>query len=157
MRIDLTRFVPLGLDGKKEGQWILLGWTASALMAAVHFSNQYTDALSRLYVHGLGSRRLIPGAQMAPFSRLVLGCDLGFSLMCIAMVLLGVYHYYYHTQEAKSIYLMRRLPRKEELHIRCLSLPVVGAAGGLALLGLLTVLFFGIYNTCTPAQCLLRR
>ena len=157
MRIDLNRFVPLGMEGNKEGQWILTGWIVSACGAVLNFSNQYTDALSRLYVHGWGSRRLIDGAVMTPFSRLMQGCEVGFMLMGVAMAMLGVYHYFYHSQGSKSIYLMWRLPRREELHIRCLAMPVAGALGGLALLGLLTVLFFVIYNTCTPAQCLLRR
>lgn len=154
MRIDFDRFVPLGLDGKNESQWILAGLIVSALSALINFSNQYTDALSRLYVYGLGTKRLIPGAVMAPFYQTVMGCEVGFTLVCLAMALLAVYHYHYHTQGSKSIYLMRRLPRSWELHMRCLGLPVLGAAGAMASLGLLTVFFYLIYRFCTPAQCL---
>ena len=154
MKIDLSRFVPLGLEGEKEGQWILLGWGISALAAMIQFANQYHDALSRLYNHMLGGRRLIQGAVMTPFSELVLGCEFGFVLMCLGLALLAVYHYHYHTQSSKPIYLMRRLPNSWELHIRCLGMPVMGAVGALAILGLLTILFFVIYLRCTPEQCL---
>lgn len=154
MKIDLSRFVPLGLDAQKEKQWIFLGWGVSAIAALINFANHYTDALSRLYNHMLGGRRLLRGAVIAPFSELVLGCEFGFVLMCLAMFLLGVYHYHYHSRESKAIYLMRRLPSAWELHIRCLGMPVTGAVGSMAILGLLTIVFFFIYRTCTPAQCL---
>ena len=154
MKIDLSRFVPLGLDGEKEKQWIFLGWGLSSFIAVLHFMNQFNDALSRLYNHMLGGRRLIQGAVMAPFSELVLGCEFGFVLMCLALCLLALYHYRCHSIDSKSIYLMRRLPRAEELHIRCLGLPVMGAAGAMAILGLLTVLFYIVYRRVTPAQCL---
>ena len=154
MKIDLSRFAPLGLDGNREWHWILSGWIVAGISAILNFSNQYTDALSWLYLYGMGSKKLISGAVMEPFSRLVLGCDVGFSLVCLAMVLLGIYHYYYHNQSSKPIYLMRRLPSSWELHIRCLGIPVMGAVGAMAILGVLTVVFYLIYYFCTPAQCL---
>ena len=154
MKIDLSRFAPLGLDAGRQWQWILTGWIAAALSAMLNFANQYTDALARLYVYGLGSKKLISGAVMAPFSRLVLDCDLGFSLVCLAMVLLGIYHYHYHTRDSKPIYLMRRLPSSWELHIRCLGIPFLGVVGAMAILGVLSVVFYLIYYFCTPAQCL---
>lgn len=154
MKIDLNRFVPLGLDGYNEGKWILSGMIVAGLAAIVNFANQYTDALSRLYHYSVGIKKLIPGAQMEAFTRLVMGCDVGFSLLCVAMVLLGVYHYSYHSKGSKAIYLMRRLPRYWELHLRCLGLPVAGAVGAMSMLGLLTMLFYLVYRFCTPVQCL---
>ena len=153
MRIDLSRLAPLGLDGKKEGQWIVTGWVLAGLMAAIEFSNQYTDALARLYLYG-GSIKLIPGAVMTEFSLLVMGCEFGFVLLGLALGLLAVYHYSYHSQGSKPVYLMRRLPKPWELHIRCLGMPLAGIAGGLALLGLECVLFYCVYRSCTPVQCL---
>lgn len=154
MKTDLNRFVPLGLDGKAEGKWILTGLAVAGVTAVVIFGNQYSDALSQLYRYSIGTKKLISGAVMTDFSEIVMGCEVGFSLVCLAMVLLGVYHYFYHTQESKSIYLMCRLPSRWELHIRCLGLPAAGAVGSMALLGLLTILFYLIYYFCTPAQCL---
>ena len=154
MKIDLSRFAPLGLDAEREKHWIFLGWGISAIAALINFANHYTDAHSRLYNHMLGGRRLLQGAVMAPFSELILGCEFGFVLMCLALGMLAVYHYHYHSQNSKPIYLMRRLPRATELHIRCLGLPVGSAMGAMALLGLMTILFYIIYITCTPAQCL---
>lgn len=154
MKIDLSRFAPLGLDANREWQWLLTGWIVAGISAILNFSNQYTDALSRLYLYGLGTRTLIAGRRIEAFSRLVLGCDVGFSLVCLAMVLLGIYHYHYHSQDSKPIYLMRRLPSSWELHIRCLGIPVMGAVGAMAILGVLTVAFYLIYYFCTPAQCL---
>lgn len=154
MKIDLNRFAPLGLDGHKEGQWILSGVIVAGLSAIVNFGNQYTDALSQLYRRGMWQKTLIEGAVMTDFTQLLMGCEVGFLLVVLAMVLLGIYHYHYHTQGSKSVYLMRRLPRPWELHIRCLGLPAAGAVGSMAVLGLLSVLFYLIYRFCTPAQCL---
>ena len=154
MKINLNRFVPLGIDGVTEGKWILTGLGASAIAALVNFSVRYSDAHAQLYRQGMGMKKLIPGRVIASFPQILLGCDIGFILLCIAMVMLAAYHYTYHSQGSKAIYLMRRLPSRFELHIRCLGLPVAGAVSAMALLGLLTVLFYLIYYFCTPAQCL---
>lgn len=155
MKIDLSRYVPLGLDGRKEANWLLAGLGGAALAAFIRFFVAYFDALGSLYQHKLGGgRQLIPGAVMTGFSQLMLGCELGFLLICLAMAALAAYHYYYHTLGSKPIYLMRRLPQHWELHKRCLGIPVTGALGAMALLGCLSILFYLIYRFCTPAQCL---
>lgn len=155
MRIDFSRWVPLGLNGKKEAQWLAAGMGCAALAATIRFLGQYFNALDQLYrtVPG-GGRILNPQAVMTDFPVLMVGCELGFLLVCLAMVVLSAYHYYYHTLGSRPIYLMRRLPRRWELHRRCLSLPAAGAVGSMAVLGGLSALFYLIYRFCTPAQCL---
>lgn len=155
MRIDFSRYVPLGLNGKKEAQWLAAGIGCAALIAVIRFLGQYFHALDHLYriVPEVG-RQLIPWAVMTDFSELIVGCELGFLLICLAMVALSAYHYYYHTLGSKPIYLMRRLPRHWELHRRCLTLPAAGVVSSMAVLGALSALFYLIYRFCTPAQCL---
>lgn len=59
-------------------------------------------------------------------------------------------------QGSKSIYLMRRLPDRWELHRQCLTLPLLSILAGLLLVGLLLPLFFWVYTAAIPDQCLPR-
>ena len=155
MRIDWTSLAPVGVDGKRELKWLLAGLTVAAVYSVYEFCAHYFGALDALYYHGAATRMgLIPGAVMADFSGLMVGCDGLFSLVCLVMPFLAVYHYMYHYQGAKAIYLMRRLPDGMELHRRCLTIPVAGLTAALALLGLLGIIFYLVYIHCTPAQCL---
>ena len=159
MRIDWNRWAPVGLDGGKEIKWIGFGLGFGALVAVITFFDHYYDALEKLYWNMPASlagmeRKPIPGAVMTPFAELLRGCETVFALVCAVMPFLAAYHYLHHRRGAKSIYLMRRLPRRWELHRRCLSLPALGLVSALGLLGLLGIVFYMIYLLCTPAQCL---
>lgn len=155
MRIDLSRHVPLGLNGKKEIQYLAAGLGIAAAWSVIDFAKEYTDALAMLYGHRAGgSRVLIPGQIIGDFEPMLAGGSVLFSLICLAMALLAGYHYAYHFQGSKSVYLMRRLPGRYELPHRCFAIPAAGAVGAMALLGLLTVCYYAVYLLCTPAQCL---
>ena len=49
---------------------------------------------------------------------------------------------------------MRRLPERWELHLRCLTVPVVGVLGAMSLQGILGIFYYLIYIFVTPRQCL---
>ena len=59
-------------------------------------------------------------------------------------------HYNYHYQGSKSIYMMKRLPKKSELWRRCLVLPVTLALTSEAAAMILRLLFFAYYMIRTP-------
>ena len=73
---------------------------------------------------------------------------------CVELVFTVVYFYFYHYQDSRSIYTMKRLPDRWELWRRCLTLPfwTVIISGVLVLL--LTGVYYLIYLKCTPAGCL---
>ena len=73
----------------------------------------------------------------------------------LCLVLLAAYHYAYHRQGSKSIYLMRRLPSKLELHRRCLTLPIAGILIALLTAFLLLLIYYAVYMNVTPAECLM--
>lgn len=155
MKIDWKRYAPVGLDAGNEIRWLGAGLLVASLSSILIFSNQYSDALAWLYYRSAGMLHVLkPDAVMTGFYELILGCDVVFSLICLVMPLLAAYHYWYHYQGSKSIYLMRRLPQREELHRRCLSIPAAGLIGSLALQGLLGVIYYLVYILCTPEQCL---
>jgi len=152
----LEKYTPPGITFKSRLNYILwylgiaIGWSWTYLI-------KYVTARSNLYEYALSGMVLRRGAVMPKFSVLVQdGVDSrygfwGFYLLMLAIIVANYLHYY---QGSKSIYLMRRLPDRWEIHRRNVILPllamVVGALTHLAL----WMLYYGIYLTCTPAQCL---
>ena len=154
MKQWLERCVPLDCDGETESKWILTGMVVSFLMN-FRFLIAYLSARSRLFPYVNGRKVFWEGAKIEPFGSL-----LGFSLWgCLlgaaAMVVLAAWHYSVHYRGTKSIYTMRRLPDRWELHRRCLTVPALGAAAFLLEAALLWGIDFAIYRLATPAQALL--
>ena len=153
MKSELSRWVPPGLNARQELQWIAAGLLLSTLWSLSFFLS-LRSAWASLYREGLNGRELIPDAQMADFAD-VMGRSLaGFGIMACCLLALAVWHYASHYQGGRSIYLMRRLPSRWELHRRCLALPLAAAlVCGLTALTLLLV-YFAAYLAVTPEECL---
>lgn len=153
MRERLQRMLPLGLDPMQEVRWVARGLLLSAVVS-LRFLFAYTGAYRALF-RTVGRRRvLIPGAVMPPFGQLVGWSFAGFLLLAAAMAVLAVWHWLYHYQDSRSIYLMRRLRNRRELWRRCLAMPALGAAASLLAAGLLLLMDYGIYRIATPEACL---
>lgn len=146
-KIDISSYLPMGFPVKPEKRIYLWSY-GLAFLNSLRFLLRYTDELSNL-------RRAI--RRNHPFTMPTFGSlladlhpGLGFLLAALAILSCGLWHYTYHYQGSKSIYLMRRLPNRRELLRRCLPLPLLGAALAL-LLGILTLaLFYILYMTATP-------
>ena len=150
----MDRNTPLGFpwDGTiKLTVWALLFSFLWSLSFFVAYDNRY-DWLFHNY--GNGQRILKEGVTMMPFSEIIDGRMTGFWVVVLVMVALAVSHYSYHQQGSKSIYLMKRLPKKSELWRRCLALPVVLATGSIMIAMVLRVIYFAFYMMKTPDQCL---
>ena len=154
-RIDWDRWVPAGVDGRGTFRGVawLLG-AAMGLTLSVPF--RYIALRGELYDWtGTGERVLIPERVMAPFYEVLGGALWGFGILALCLAALAVRQYLFHWQGgSRSIYLMRRLPDRWELHRRCLTLPALGAAGGVLAAGALVLLYYGLYRLATPAECL---
>lgn len=150
----LSGFFPPGFAWKQEIQWDIAGLILSFLYSLFVFGTRFSRNLERLYVPGSAPKILLEGAQMTDFIRIFHGCLLGFFILMFWCVPQTVLHYRYHYQGSKSIYLMRRLPCRGELHKRCVAAP----AAVLLLTGfaafVTTLLFFGIYHLLTPDTAL---
>ena len=154
MKPDLSRFVPAGIDAVQEGKWVLKGLGCSAGFSFLLFIIRCSRARGDLFTTRLGKRVLIEGAVMSGF-RDVLGIAFaGFAVLALAMLALAAYHYVYHRIGSRSIYLMRRLPDRSELHRRCLALPAAGIVCCVCAAFLLLCIYYWIYIAMTPAQCL---
>jgi amino acid transporter len=91
---------------------------------------------------------------MTDFYAILGGALYGFLILALCMPALILYHYAYHYQGSKNIYLMRRLPNRWELHKRCVTLPLLAALICLLSVLVLLCIYLGIYMTATPRECL---
>lgn len=150
--MKLDRFLPLGMEKKPVFRW-LGGGAILGIVFDIFFHANYNHARKELYRLDKW-QELIPGAMIPPFSSL-LGYSLyGCVIAMLSMIPLAIYFWSFHYQSSKSIYTMRRLPRRRELFLRCVTVPTLGVLlFSLELLALL-LLNFAIYWYCTPEQCL---
>ncbi len=154
----ISNYLPAGWDWDNLRFGLGLGHLASTV-PLVSFLTRYGEAKDSLYEHylvnGKWIKELVPSRVMPAFSRLVLGFPLlGFWVFFLCMALQVARHYRYHTQGAMSIYLMKRLPDRWELHRRCWTVPVLASLGELALMGLMVFLCWLLYRYATPEGCL---
>ncbi len=149
----LETYAPPGLDiAKERASWVLC--MVASTCWCMRFVGRYWDYRSRLF-EIRGSRKiLLEGAKMPNFEFLTKDLFEVFGVVLIFCGLVIVYHYYYHYQGSKMMYLMRRLPNKWEVHIRCFTLPVIAGVVSIIYMLLLRLLFYAIYYWCTPIQCL---
>ena len=154
MKIDLSRQVPPGLPLAHHGRLAAIGGAAAALYSG-SFLFRYAAAYNALYIWSRGERKLVENAMMPSFIRLIDGAFLGFAVLAVCILAMVIYHYAYHYQGSKSIYLMRRLPSRWELHRRCWTLPVLELLGCLAGVLVLLLAYFAVYQCFTPTQCLM--
>ena len=155
-RLDLSRLLPPGYEGEKEWNTALWGVAVAAFLALVGFLARAGDARSDLfYIPYEGAERILyADAVMADFSWVVGGSLLWLRVEQLYALLLTIPHYRYFYKGSKSIYLMRRLPSRWELHKRCLALPLLAVILASAVALLLKCLFFVLYLLFTPGGCL---
>ncbi len=157
MKLDLSRHAPPGINLGSEKTAFFWGlglstcWSFSFL---VSFSNAYSN-LFEPKSFGSSETVLRDGAIMENFRKLLGSSLLGFAILAVVMLALVIYHYAYHRQGSKSIYLMRRLPKRFELHRRCWTLPIVSVLICAAAAFILLCIYYWIYMAITPDVCLM--
>lgn len=140
--LDPARHVPPGFKLQEEKAVFTVLFLSSVLWAVCSFGTRLQSSLRHCLRYN--------GEMMEDFY-LVLGNALFvFPIAMVCMLALAVMHYAYHYSGSRSIYLMRRLPNRWELHRRCLTLPVLGAVGFTVLGIALLFAFFGIYMLIVP-------
>ncbi len=154
LKAVLERCAPLGIDLNAELRWLAVGGIANTVASAFQFLGSYVTSRRALYLWDGGSRILNPRGVMPDFA-CILGRSLnGFLVLGVFMVAIAGYHYAYHFHGSKSIYLMRRLPKRLELARRCLTLPLLGIVACILSAFILLLIYFGIYMAFTPSVCL---
>ncbi len=153
MRLEPADYAPPGVDYQRE-----LKWSAYGLVAAFAYSLSFFIAYSRqyqlLYTWDGVVKILRAGAVMPDFMDILDTSLVGFVILAVCMLAMLGYHYAYHYQGSRSIYLMKRLPNRFELWRRCAALPAAAALCSLLTALLLLFIYFGLYMAITPKQCL---
>ena len=151
-KIDMKRYLPLGVPMDKVLSYFGLGLIAASLVS-LQFVARYSKALDALYYWQNQKRVLRPGAVITPFFSLIPhllgllradGCHGrgGGGLLFLAL-----------PPEPQHLH-HAALPHAEELPRRCLAAPLAGVILSLLTMAILTALYYLIYRCATPAQCL---
>ena len=153
MKSKLVKYAPPGYDYQFDKTFYFVG-----LGVATAFSFSYLirfgEAKGELYTYHLGEKELIPGAIMPDFIDIFRGSLWGYLVLAFAMLLLIAFRYASYYQNSKSIYLMKRLPDKFEMHRRCIVVPVITAISCMLVAFLVLLLYLGHYMLFTPDACL---
>lgn len=148
----LSRLVPPGFPLRFELQFFLTGLVGSVLYSGLYLLRLY-HAWQNLFAYGVDNGYVLRSdAEMRPFADLLEDSLSWFAVLAVMAAVFAVWHYVYHRQGAKSIYLMRRLPDGWVLHRRCLALPVLELAACAVCALALFWLYFGLYVWVTPDQ-----
>ena len=152
----MEKYTPPGIVFTKQLTLCLTGISA-AFGWSWSFLVKYLTVRSELFERTMLGLVIRDGAVMQDFWKLMredMDSLDGFLVFYLVMLGLIVYHYLYYYQGSKSIYLMRRLPNRWEMHRRNMALPFMAIVLGFLAEILVVLLYYGIYMTCTPAQCL---
>lgn len=91
-----------------------------------------------------------PGRMMPDYHAIASGWLVLFPAIALSMPLLAAWFYVQHWQDSRSIYTMRRLPDRWELHRRCLTVPAATALLALLAGFVLLMLDYLFYLAAAP-------
>ena len=144
----LARWVPPGFPLKRE--LTFYGWAAVfSLLWSLGYLGWLTDAKAILFSPETGELMPIMASDFLPlvtYSR----CLLLYKLALLLPLVFLLWHYTYHYQGSRSVYLMRRLPDPREFRRRCLTLPLAALACFILLAAATVLLYFGLYCLVMP-------
>lgn len=153
MKNKISRFLPLGVDAHS----FLVGFgvcLAASVLYSFLFLGRLANAYGELFYVDISGKHIFEGALMPDFVELLKGTLSVFWLTGVAVMLSAVFLYATHFQGSKSIYLMRRLPKKNELFFRCVPLPVLAGMLIWLMAIVMLLLYFVLYLKVTPSECL---
>ncbi|MBE6774651.1 MAG: hypothetical protein E7543_00495 [Ruminococcaceae bacterium] len=150
MTDKIRKIIPVGYKPEKE-LWISASVISIAVVRALLYFLSYYTAYNNLFHDYGGKKILLEGAAMPDFCSII--ADGTFDVFKIAififLAMIGM-NYSYHYRDSKSIYTMKRLPDKYELHVRCIALPAIAITTCIFLSFILLMLFYAHYMTVTP-------
>ena len=156
MEKRLERLYPPGYEWREE-------LISAAILAGLAFfiSWQYLFRLDRMrrnfYVsNSMGERILRPDAAAESFAALVQGSFFGFFLPLAFLAAMAIWHYVCYWRRTKSIYVMRRLPKRGVVFASCVTGPVLCAAVLTFFMTALWGVYLGMYWLAVPAECMPR-
>ena len=154
-RLDLEKYAPPGANFKQQKDFFITGNIIS-LLGSLYFFVEYFNEYQKLFDYDGEKNVLIEGLKMPDFPLILDKFLVGFLIMAVCMMFYVFFYYiYYYQNGSKSIYLMKRLPKRFEIHKRAWILPLFYTALCLTIGFLLAVFYLCFYLIVTPQDCLL--
>ena len=150
----LERIMPPGASLRPVGETFFWGLAAASVYSWIFLARLANERDKLFYTDMFGDEHLIENAVMPDFVYLIQGCLLLFYILAAVMLVFIVFNYMYYRRGTKSIYTMRRLPNKWEIHKRSIILPVLAALAVLAAAFVTLMIHYGWYMLITPDECL---
>lgn len=155
----LEKLFPPGYEYKGELWLAGLLWGGAAGVSVLRFALGLYVAVGKLYqnLSHMDYRKVLrEGARVEAYAELV---EWYWALWIPAILFLAampLYHYFYYYRDTRSIYVMRRLPRRGITFKSCVRGPALGVVIVLVTAVLLYLLYYGIYCLGVPAECMPR-
>ena len=149
----LARYLPLGLDTKATFQRICVVFDIAFLFTLPAPLCIYAQYNNLFYKEG-GKKIFYKDTMMPMFSEIILPWFLLFGVILLGCIIAIVTFYLYHRQGSMSIYTMRRLPDRWDLHRRCLTVPLLSALLAIVIAALLMALYYAFYCWLVPFRCI---
>lgn len=151
----IIRFSPPGAECKSEIRLYIIGNIISFTVSLMFFVS-YVYERSKIYDYDRFLKKYIlnESSTMTDFNEIMGGYLLGFVLLAAVMLSFIIFRYSYYRQGSKSIYLMKRLPNRTEMHKRAVPIPVLAALSCLVYAFVLRLIYFIFYLILTPNKCL---
>ena len=149
----LSRIIPPGISLRAHGYALVIG-NLVCLLFSSSFVGKLMSAYEKLYRFSGGKKVLVEGAVMPRFGTLLGEGSLLFFLLSAVLFLLCIYHYTYYFRGSKSIYLMKRLPKRGVILKQVFLFPL--CLSGVTLLFCFFVhgVYLAVYFLVTPDGCL---
>ena len=151
----LERSFPPGFSYRSEIKPCIIALVAGILINLIRFLTEYSSVRWSLYIR-IGTDAILDESRVMPDFAYVLGDRLNILLIlaALSLIIASAIHYAYYRTAGKSIYLMRRLPNRFELHRRCLLMPAIYALAFLLAAAALLLIYYAVYMNKTPQACL---
>ena len=150
----LYKISPPGTDVTKEVRLFITGWIISFVFSLFDFLGKYVLAYNNLFANISGEMVLKTYVKMPYFRSLIRYSFYGYIILVFCAVCLIVFHYSHFFIGSKSIYLMKRLPKRNEIHIRACTLPILAILIILISVFVIMMFYFAIYMIFTPKVCI---
>lgn len=141
--------LPPGISVQRERKRLWIFWAVSLLYSLIFFLRLYLS-VNRLYDTCYGQKRLISGAVMDRFTDVMGSSLILFLITIVCHLFLAGFYYLSFYQGSRSIYTMRRLPDRWELHRRCWTFPLISALTTWAIAMACLMIFLWIYGMVVP-------
>lgn len=145
--------LPPGMSPSEEQRVVRWGLALSLFLGLWDLIQFFTE-ISNLYQYRGRERVLDESCIMPDFAEIFVRFPIGFLILAVCMLGFVTYHYIYYYRGSKSIYLMRRLPNRFEIHRRAWTYPFCVMLLCALCIVVLFWLYFGLYLWITPNVCL---